>query len=247
MALLTDTIQIKVEPYDMAAGAITALKITKISMIGTSQPEDEILEINPIPFGELGNIINTLERHYKASTVVKELKEQYDVLKEECRRTKQELQTIIKKPSIEETAERLRQEMEQSINIKGGEERRRQAELLKLKEAPKLKETPETLIVLPEEKPAHEETTQPQEPETPCQQAERIYDKVFSDLKGKKVEKEDIMASVMRAGIRTDYLQQVTEETINLLKEKGAIPSPKRTLKRLLGGGKKEKKEKMEK
>lgn len=225
--------QVKTEPHNMEAGNVTAVKLT-IFYEGDNpaSPKEEIIEINPVPFKDLGQVVGALAEHIRAKTELEELKEHYDFLKETCRRTHKQAEAILKRPSIEDTAERLRQEMEASL--KEQEERKRQAELLKVKE------TTEKLIS--EEKPAYAET--PRQPENPRQQAERIYDKVFSDLKGKKVKDEDIMASVMRAGTLPDDLPQVTEEIITLLKEKGAIPSPKGTLKRLLGAGKKKEKKK---
>ena len=238
MALLTDTVQIKIEPYNIIEGNVTTLKIMKTRLADNTQPEDEFLEINPTPFSELGGISETLKRHYKAKALFGELKEQYNVLKEECRHTHQDLQTILKQPSFTETAERLRQEMEESLRLK--------------EEAEKHIKRPERLIVLEaDEKPAHEEKPeetappQPLEPKTPCQQAESIYDKVLESLKGKSVEEEDIVAAVMKAGIHPDDVLKVTKEIIELMKERGAISTPRGTLKRLLGGGKKkEKKEK---
>lgn len=240
MALLTDTVQIKIEPYNMQNGNVTTLRITKTWLAGSTHPDDEYLEINPIPFSELGRISETLERHYKARAIVGELKDQYDVLKEECRRTLQDMKAIIKQPSIEETAERLRLEIEQSI--KDEEER------MKLIKKPPTKEK---RIIFSEEH-THAETPEPevhapqQPPEplilTPRQQAESIYDKVLESLKGKSVEEQDIMGAVLKADVPSNDVPQVTKEIIELLKEKGAIDTPRRKLKRLFGGGKEKEK-----
>ena len=241
--------QIKSEPYNMENGNVTAVKlIIFYEGDNPAPPKDEIIEINPVPFKDLGQVVGALAEHIRARAELEELKEHYDTLKETCRRTHKEAEAILKRPSIEETAERLRQEMEASLREQ--EERKKQAELLKLKEAPIPKETPEKPIVQSEEKPAHEEkkeeekvTVQQPEPVelTPRQEAERIYDKVYNEIKGKVVEEEDIIAAVLKAGAHPDRLLPITKEIEKLLKEKGAIPSPKETIKRFLGRGKKKK------
>lgn len=232
--------QIEIEPYHMEEGFVITVKLTRFT--DTPPADAEYLELNPIPFRELGNISEALKKYYTTKTHAAELKKQYESYRDECRRTHTEVQAILKQPTMAETAERHRQEMEEA-----------------------LKQPPEKVILIQQdEKHTHEEPRKealqgsegelilrepvlkitPPEAQPPTitrerQQAMNIYDKVIRELRGKKVENEDIMAAVMRAGVHPNDIQHATREFIELMKEKGVIDTPRGKLSRLLGGVKK--------
>lgn len=230
--------QIEIEPHHMEGGYVKTVKLIRFT--DTRPADTELLEINPIPFKELGNISEALKKYYTTKTHAAELKKQYESFRDECRRTHAEVQTILKQPTMAETAERHRQEMEEAL-------KKPQEKVILIlpdetvhepkKEA--LQEGEGELIL---REPGLKIIPEPQEPPTITrerQQAVSIYDKVIRELSGKKVENEDIMAAVMRAGVHPNDIQQVTGELIELMKEKGAIDTPRGKLSRLFGGGKK--------
>ena len=208
--------QVTSQPYRMEDGSVTAVKLT-IFWEGDNPapPEEEIIEINPVPFSELGRITGALSEHIAAKAEFEELKERYEPLKEKCRRTYKEVEAIIKKPALEKESLNLHEKPETLI--------------VSSEEKPAHEEATTDLSTL----------TPQQQAESIYDKVLEQFKGKITNGKHFKAEEKDIKDAVIKAGVPEDQAEQVSKEFIGLLTEKGAIkPS---MLSRILGGGRKKK------